>query len=78
MARAISLWVVAMMVQSWNLSAQSTGSLTGVVRDTQAAVIVGAAVVAENVATGSTALPPQTKPASIFFRPYLSGYTVFQ
>ncbi|HUQ90714.1 MAG TPA: carboxypeptidase-like regulatory domain-containing protein [Bryobacteraceae bacterium] len=52
------------------LMAQSTGSLTGVVQDSQGSVIVGAEVTAENSATGLR-LPTTANEAGIYLFPSL-------
>ncbi|HUQ94986.1 MAG TPA: carboxypeptidase regulatory-like domain-containing protein [Bryobacteraceae bacterium] len=70
MTRTISTLILAALFTAWTVSAQSTGSLTGVVRDTQAGAIPGAPVTAENIATGIKT-PATTNDAGIYFFPAL-------
>ena len=52
MTTATSRLAFAVLFSASALLAQSNGSITGVIRDTQMALVVGASVVAENTATG--------------------------
>jgi hypothetical protein len=52
MTVTISRLALTALFVAWTLNAQSNGSITGVIRDTQTALVVGASVVAENTATG--------------------------
>lgn len=52
MTRTLMTLSLAIALLQGALSAQSTGSLTGVVRDSQAGIVAGASVIAENTATG--------------------------